>query len=220
MNEENRKPMIGDKFPETLVKTTHGMINIPDDYKGRWIVLFSHPGDFTPVCTTEFISFSEKAAAFDKLGASLIGLSVDQVFSHIKWTEWIKEKFNVEVPFPIIADELGIMAQQLGMVHPAKGTNTVRAVYIIDDKGVIRLQLMYPQEAGRNIDEILRILEALQTADKNKCAMPADWPSNHHLGRKVLVPPANNMDAIANRQKEIEKGDVESKDWWFCYREL
>ncbi|MGB8320852.1 MAG: redoxin domain-containing protein, partial [Ignavibacteriaceae bacterium] len=116
-------PMIGEKMPSIRVQTTHGIKNIPDDYKGKWLVLFSHPGDFTPVCTTEFVAFAKRNEEFKNLNTELIGLSIDQVFSHIKWVEWIKDKLNVQIPFPIIADDMGNVASKLGMIHPGKGTN-------------------------------------------------------------------------------------------------
>jgi peroxiredoxin (alkyl hydroperoxide reductase subunit C) len=152
MSNENQKfPLIGDKFPEMSVQTTHGVVNIPGDYKGKWVVLFSHPADFTPVCTTEFVAFAKRNDKFEELNAKLIGLSIDQVFSHIKWDEWIEEKLDVKIPFPIIADSTGEVAKTIGMVHPGKGSTTVRAVFIIDPKGVIRLIIYYPQEIGRNM---------------------------------------------------------------------
>lgn len=213
-------PLIGDHFPEMQVNTTHGMKNLPGDYAGRWFVLFSHPGDFTPVCTTEFIAFERLRKDFEALNCDLIGLSVDQVFSHIKWVEWIKENRNVDVQFPIIADELGRVSDALGMIHPGKGTNTVRSVFIIDDKGVIRLILYYPQEIGRNMDEILRALKALQTHEKHKVALPANWPNNEDLGDKVIIPPAANTKDAQARLDDAKAGKFECWDWWFCYKDL
>lgn len=163
---------LGEKFPEVEVITTHGRIKLPDYFKGKWFVLFSHPADFTPVCTTEFVEFARNYEKFKELNTELIGLSIDQVFSHIKWTEWIKENIGVEIPFPIIADDQGELAKRLGMISPYKGTNTVRAVFIVDDKGIIRAILYYLQEVGRNITEILRLVKALQTSDKYKVATP------------------------------------------------
>ncbi len=213
-------PLIGDHFPEMQVNTTHGMKNLPGDYAGRWFVLFSHPGDFTPVCTTEFIAFERLRKDFEALNCDLIGLSVDQVFSHIKWVEWIKENRNVDVQFPVIADELGRVSDALGMIHPGKGTNTVRSVFIIDDKGVIRLILYYPQEIGRNMDEILRALKALQTHEKHKVALPANWPNNEDLGDKVIIPPATNTKDAQARLDDAKAGKFECWDWWFCYKDL
>lgn len=207
--------LIGDKLPEMTVQTTKGMINIPGDYSGKWIVLFSHPADFTPVCTTEFVAFAKRDAEFKKLNAELIGLSIDQVFSHIKWVQWIKENVNVEIPFPVIADDMGKVAGTLGMVHPGKATNTVRAVFIIDPQAVIRLIIYYPQEIGRQIDEVLRALKALQIADTHKVAMPENWPNNELIGSKVINPPPKDV-AIAEEVLKKHEG----YDWWFTYREL
>ncbi|WP_297454756.1 peroxiredoxin [Persephonella sp.] len=218
--EEIRIPVIGEKFPEIEVKTTHGVKKLPDDYKGKWFVLFSHPADFTPVCTTEFVAFQKRKDKFDELNCELIGLSVDQVFSHIKWVEWIKEKTGVEITFPIIADDMGQVAQRLGMIHPKKGTNTVRAVFIVDDKGIIRLILYYPQEVGRNIDEIVRAVKALQTTDKYGVATPANWPENELVKDHVIVPPATSEEEAKERLKKAEAGEIECFDWWFCHKTL
>jgi peroxiredoxin (alkyl hydroperoxide reductase subunit C) len=218
--EEYRFPLIGEKAPQFKAKTTNGVINFPDDYKGKWVVLFSHPADFTPVCTTEFYSFQKKYEEFRKLNTELIGLSIDQVFSHIKWIEWIKEKLKVEIEFPIIADDLGSIAKMYGMIHPNKGTNTVRAVFIIDPKGVIRAILYYPQEVGRNIDEILRVVKALQVADNNNVAIPANWPKNELIGSKVIISPATSKKEANERLEKAKKKEIEAYDWWFCYKEL
>jgi len=208
-------PMLGDKFPEIEVQTTHGKIVLPKGYQGKWFVLFSHPGDFTPVCTTEFMAFASAQEEFEKLNCQLIGLSIDQVFSHIKWVEWIKEKMGVEIKFPVIADGMGTLAQNLGMIHPGKGSNTVRAVFVVDPNGMIRLMLYYPQETGRNIDEVLRIVKALQTADQNKVAMPANWPDNALLKDRVIIPPAADERTAKERLKSHE-----CYDWWFCHKKL
>ena len=216
MSEETYKfPLIGDKFPEMEVKTTHGVIKLPDHFAGKWFVLFSHPADFTPVCTTEFVAFQKRYEKFKELNTELIGLSIDQVFSHIKWIEWIKEKTGVEIKFPIIADDMGEVAKRLGMIHPGKGTNTVRAVFIVDDKGIVRLILYYPQEIGRNMDEILRAVKALQTSDKYKVATPANWPENELIKDRVIVPPASTVEEAAKRLQEYE-----CYDWWFCHKNL
>jgi len=210
----NSMPLLGDKFPEMQVKTTHGMKNLPGEYAGRWFVLFSHPGDFTPVCTTEFYSFAKRADQFEALNADLIGMSVDQVFSHIKWVDWIQDKLGLEIPFPIIADT-GAAADKLGMIHPGLGSNTVRAVFIVDDTGTLRWMVYYPQEVGRNVDEILRSLKALQIASANKVAMPADWPNNDLIGDRVIVPPAQT---VADARKRPQEYDC--YDWWFCHKPL
>jgi len=208
-------PLLGEKFPELEVQTTHGKMKLPDTFKGKWFVLFSHPADFTPVCTTEFVAFQKRYDEFQKLGCELIGLSIDQVFSHIKWVEWIKDKLNVEIKFPIIADDVGNVSTQLGLIHPAKGTNTVRAVFIVDPKGTVRAIIYYPQELGRNMDEILRAVKALQISDKEGVAMPANWPENELVGDEVIIPPASDEETAKKRLKEYE-----CFDWWFCHKKL
>ncbi len=213
-------PAIGDKFPELEVNTTHGKMKLPDAFKGKWFVLFSHPADFTPVCTTEFVAFQKRYDKFKELNTELIGLSVDQVFSHIKWIEWIKDKFGVEIQFPIIADDMGIVAETLGMIHPNKGTNTVRAVFIVDDKGIIRAILYYPQEAGRDVDEILRLVKALQTSDKYGVALPHKWPENELIGDHVIIPPASSVEEKKQREEAAKKGEIECFDWWFCHKKI
>ncbi len=208
-------PLLGDRFPEMEVKTTHGKMKLPEAFAGRWFVLFSHPGDFTPVCTTEFVGFSKRYEQFRELHCELIGHSVDQVFSHIKWIEWIEENLDVEVPFPVIGDDMGQVARRLGMIHPGKGTNSVRAVFIVDPDGILRLVLYYPQEIGRNLDEILRAVKALQTHEKNNVALPANWPENDFLGDKVIIPPPETREEATQRLIKYE-----GYDWWFCYKDL
>lgn len=206
-------PLLGDDFPEISVQTTHGPMNIPGDLKGSWFVLFSHPADFTPVCTTEFVAFQNRYKDFEDLNAKLIGMSVDQVFSHIKWVEWIKDNLDVEIKFPVIAANDQI-ALKLGMLHPGKGSNTVRAVFIVDPKGKARLILYYPQEIGRNIDEVVRALKALQVSDKQG-AVPANWPENDLIGDRIIVPPPSDQKTAAER-----KDQYECYDWWFCHKPL
>ena len=214
----NSMPLIGDKCPVFEAKTTHGMISFPNDarYDGKWIVLFSHPADFTPVCTTEFMAFQQRKEEFNKLGAELIGLSIDQVFSHIKWVEWIKEKMNVDIEFPIIADH-GDIGSKFGMVHPGAGSSTVRAVFIIDPAKNIRAILYYPAELGRNMDEILRMIKGFKVAEEKKVAMPAHWPENDFLGDKVIVPPATN---VVDAKARLEDKSIDCYDWWFCTKDL
>ncbi len=207
-------PLLGDKFPEMEVQTTHGVKRLPDDYKGKWLVLFSHPADFTPVCTTEFVGFAKLNDQFKEINAELLGLSVDQVFAHIKWHEWIKEKLDVEIPFPIIADNLGTVSNKLGLLHPGKGSTTVRAVYVVDPEGTIRLIIYYPQEIGRNLDEVLRAVKALQVSDSEGVATPANWPNNEFMGSRVIIPPATDVETAEQRLKEYE-----CYDWWFCHKE-
>ncbi|MEM3063555.1 MAG: peroxiredoxin [Nitrososphaerota archaeon] len=214
-------PLLGEAFPEMKVLTTHGEKTLPNDYKGKWFVLFSHPADFTPVCTTEFVAFQKRYDRFRKLNTELLGLSIDQVFSHIKWVEWIKEKLDVNIEFPIIADDQGKIADKLGLIHPGKGTNTVRAVFVVDDKGIIRLILYYPQEVGRNIDEILRAVEALQVSDKYGVAMPAQWPDSEVVGKDhVIIPPAKDIETAKKRLEAAKKGEIECFDWWLCHKKL
>jgi peroxiredoxin (alkyl hydroperoxide reductase subunit C) len=208
-------PLIGDKVPEFTAKTTHGVINFPKDYEGKWVVLFSHPADFTPVCTTEFVAFQKRYEEFKKLNTELIGLSIDQVFSHIKWVQWIKEKLGIEIQFPVIADDRGQIAELFGMIHPGKGTNTVRAVFIIDPKGILRAMLYYPQELGRNMDEILRMVKGLQVNDEHGVALPANWPNNELVGDEVIIPPATDCQTAAKRPQEYD-----CYDWWFCHKKL
>ena len=210
-------PLIGDKLPSLEVKTTHGIMKIPDDLFGKWFVLFSHPADFTPVCTTEFVGFEKRREEFEKLNCGLIGLSIDQVFSHMKWTEWIKANLGVEIKFPIIADDQGKVAAALGMIHPGKGSNTVRAVFIVDPEGTVRLILFYPQEVGRNMDEILRVVKALQVTDKNKVATPANWPNNMLIGDDVIIPPPGVEKTAKGR---VTGGEMACYDWWFCHKKL
>ena len=207
-------PLLGDKFPEMEVQTTHGPRKLPGDYKGKWLVLFSHPADFTPVCTTEFVAFAKRYDQFKEINTDLLGLSVDQVFAHIKWHEWIKEKLDVEIPFPIIADNLGTVSHKLGLLHPGKGSTTVRAVYVMDPEGTIRLIIYYPQEIGRNMDEIVRAVKALQVSDAEGVATPANWPDNDFMGSRVIIPPATDVETAAQRLT-----DYDCYDWWFCHKE-
>jgi peroxiredoxin (alkyl hydroperoxide reductase subunit C) len=218
--EEYRMPLIGDKFPQMEVRTTRGLLKLPDSYSGRWFILFSHPADFTPVCTTEFVAFQKRYDEFQKLQCDLIGLSIDQVYSHLKWEEWIKEKLGIEIKFPIIADNAGEISGRLGMRHrQAGGTQTVRAVFIVDPKGVIRAILYYPMELGRNMDEIVRMIKALQIADKGY-AMPANWPNNELIGDHVIVPPANTVEMISKRMEQEKAGEIKCLDWWLCYKKV
>ncbi len=219
MEEEKRMPLLGEKFPEIEVQTTHGKMKLPDAFQGKWFVLFSHPADFTPVCTTEFYGMQMRLEKFKELGAEVIGLSVDQVFSHLKWTEWIKKNLNVEIQFPIIADDTGAVAKRLGMI-PEGGTSTARAVFIVDPEGKIRAIVYYPPEVGRDWDEILRALKALQTSDKNKVALPHKWPNNELIKDHAIIPPAGTVDAIKEREEAKKKGEIDCYDWWFCHRSL
>ncbi|MCD6257930.1 peroxiredoxin [Candidatus Aerophobetes bacterium] len=212
---QSKMPLIGEKFPQIDVQTTHGKLKLPDYYSGKWFVFFSHPADFTPVCTTEFVAFQKRYDEFKKLGCELIGLSIDQVFSHIKWVEWIRDNLKVEIKFPIIADDTGKVASLLGLIHPGKGTNTVRAVFVVDPQKTIRAILYYPQELGRNMDEILRMVRGFQISDKNQVAIPANWPNNELIKDEVIIPPPSDEKTA----REIVK-KYECFDWWFCHKKL
>jgi len=212
-NEKTTMPLLGDNFPSLKVQTSHGEMNIPEDFKGKWFVLFSHPADFTPVCTTEFVAFQKRYDQFKDLGCELIGMSVDQVFSHIKWIEWIKDKLDIEIQFPIVAAN-DTIAHKLGMLHPQKGTNTVRAVFIVDPNSKVRLIMYYPQEVGRNMDEIVRSVKALQTSDKQG-AIPAGWPNNELIGDRIIVPPATSEKLAKER---LADKNLECFDWWLCHK--
>lgn len=202
-------PRINDPAPDFEAKSTQGVIRL-SDYKGKWVVLFSHPADFTPVCTTEFVAFAERAKAFAERNAQLIGLSVDSVPAHIAWLRNIEQHFGVKIDFPVIADLDMKVAQKYGLIHPgASETATVRAVFIIDDKGIVRALIYYPMNLGRNIDEILRALEALQTADAHACSMPANW----RPGEKVVVPPPQTLADAAARAQSSE---YEVVDWYLA----
>ncbi len=206
-------PLLGDDFPEMELVTTQGVLKLPQDLKGSWFLLFSHPADFTPVCTSEFVSFEQHAKEFEDLGVKLIGMSVDQVFSHIKWVEWIKDKLGVNISFPVAAANDSI-AEKLGLLHPGKGTNTVRAVFIVDPKGKVRLIVYYPQEIGRNISEFVRAAKALQISDTG-VAVPADWPNNSLIKDRVIIPPPKTVKEAEERLKKYE-----GFDWWFCHKPL
>jgi peroxiredoxin (alkyl hydroperoxide reductase subunit C) len=208
-------PTIGEKFPEMEVNTTHGRIKLPDHYKDKWFILFSHPGDFTPVCTTEFVAFAKRYDDFTTLNTELIGLSVDSNISHMKWVEWIKDNIKVKIPFPVIADQTGNVSKTLGMIHAQSAAETVRAVYIVDPNSTIRAILFYPLELGRNMDEILRMVKALQVGGKYKAAMPANWPNNEIVGEHVIVPPPRAVEEAEKRPKEYE-----CLDWWLCHKEV
>jgi len=207
-------PLLGDRFPEMEVQTTHGAMRLPEAFRGKWFLLFSHPADFTPVCTTEFVAFQKRYDKFKELGAELIGLSIDQVFSHIKWVDWIKENLDVEIQFPIIAGTETI-AKRLGLIHPGKGTNTVRAVFIVDPEGIVRAVLYYPQELGRNIDEFLRMIRGFQIADKEGVAIPANWPNNELVADEVIIPPASDVETARQVVNQYS-----CYDWWFCHKKL
>ncbi len=203
-------PLIGEKAPDFEAVSTKGKIKL-SDFTGKWIVLFSHPADFTPVCTTEFAAFAERQEEFKKRNVQLIGLSIDSVFSHIAWLRQIEKYFGFKVDFPVIADLDMKVAHLYGMIHPGGGTTAaVRTVFAIDDKGTVRAIIYYPSSNGRNMDEILRLVDALQYSDKHGVATPANWK----VGEKVIVPPPSTKDDADKRMKE----NYEKVDWFLSYK--
>lgn len=215
-------PRIGDKAPSFTAKTTQGVINFPEDFSGKWKILFSHPADFTPVCTSEFMTFASMQKDFDALNCQLVGLSVDGLYSHIAWLRTIKDKIeykgmkNVEVTFPLIEDITMEVAKKYGMIQPNENsTQAVRAVFFVDPKGIIRTIIYYPLSLGRNFDELKRILLGLQTADEFGVALPADW----RPGDDVIVPTAGSC-GVAKERMEITSEDMHCYDWFFCTKKL
>jgi peroxiredoxin (alkyl hydroperoxide reductase subunit C) len=215
-------PRIGDKAPEFKAVTTQGPIDFPADYKGSWVILFSHPADFTPVCTSEFMTFAHMEEQFAQANCKLVGLSVDGLYSHIAWLRTIKEKIeykgmkDIEVKFPLIEDITMDVAKKYGMIQPSESTTkAVRAVFYVDPDGIIRTIIYYPLSLGRNFDELYRVLIALQTADKFSIATPADW----RPGDEVIVPTAGSCGTAKDRMEGKEK-DVTCYDWFFCTRKI
>lgn len=213
----NPMPRINEPAPEIHAKSTHGMIHITDyTSQGKWVMLFSHPADFTPVCTTEFVEFARHKADFDRLNVQPIGVSVDSIYAHIAWIRSIEENFKVKVTFPLIADLDQKVAQAFGMVHEAvSDTATVRAVFFIDPKNTIRALLYYPLNLGRNVDEIVRVFEALQTAEKHSVSMPANWKP----GEAVIVG-APITQADAEKRVASSGQGLEVTDWYFSKKKL
>jgi len=200
---------IGDKAPDFSAETTHGPMKFSEWAGGNWVVLFSHPADFTPVCTTEFVGFAERADAFAKRGVKLIGNSVDSIFSHIAWVRDIEKSHNVKVPFPVIADLDQKVARLWGMVHePTSATATVRCVFFIDPKSVVRAIIYYPMSCGRNMDEILRVVDALQIADEKAVATPANWKPGEDC---IMPPPRTQGDA----EKRVADKSLKVTDWYY-----
>lgn len=214
-----RMPLIGDKAPAFKAVTTQGEINFPEDFQGKWVILFSHPADFTPVCTTEFMTFASMAEEFEQLNTQLLGLSVDSLYSHIAWLRKIQElewkgMENVEVKFPLIEDIRMEVARKYGMIQPGQSnTQAVRAVFIIDPQGIIRTILYYPLSTGRNFDEIKRIVQALQKTDAENVATPADW----RPGDDVIIPPAGSC-GVARERMENQGEDTYCLDWFMCFK--
>ncbi len=211
-------PLIGDPAPEFEAVTTNGKVKFPADYKDKWVILFSHPADFTPVCTTEFMTFTKMSDEFKALNTELIGLSVDALHSHIAWLrgikdiEW-KDMKGLEVKFPLIVDVSMNVAHKYGMIQSQSSTAAVRAVFIVDPKGIVRTILYYPASTGRNFQEIKRIIIALQKADAEGIATPADWKP----GEDVIVPPPGTMKDAQDRVTNVKEGDT-CKDWFLCFR--
>lgn len=215
----NKMPLLGDPAPEFTAVTTQGEINFPSDYKGKWVILFSHPADFTPVCTTEFMTFAALKKDFEALNTELVGLSVDSLYAHIAWLrkigelEW-KDYKNLEVTFPLIEDIRMVVAKKYGMIQPNQSNQqAVRAVFVIDPKGIIRTILYYPLSTGRNFDEIKRIIAALQKTDSENCATPADW----RPGDEVIIPPAGSCGVAKERMGKKEDG-TRFLDWFLGFK--
>jgi peroxiredoxin (alkyl hydroperoxide reductase subunit C) len=205
-------PRLNEPAPDFEAKTTHGVRKLAD-YRGKWLVLFSHPADFTPVCTTEFMAFAKYYPEFQKLNCELVGLSIDSYYAHVAWVRNIKEKFGVDIPFPIIEDLSMKVAKDYGMIQPgASDTSAVRATFIIDPNGVLRAMVYYPMTNGRSIPEFVRLVAALQTSDAHKVATPEGWQP----GDKVIVPPPQDVNAAEARMNEGH----ECTDWYFCRKSL
>lgn len=205
-------PMLNELAPDFEAKTTQGVKRL-SDYEGKWLILFSHPADFTPVCTTEFIAFAKAYGRFQALNCELLGLSIDSNFAHLAWIRNIKEKFGVEIPFPVIEDLSMEVAHSYGMIQPgASETSTVRAVFIIDPQGVLRAMAYYPMTNGRSVAEFLRLLQALQTSDEHKVATPEGWQPDEPV---IVPPPTTAMDA-----EERKSQGYEYVDWYFCKKNL
>jgi peroxiredoxin 2/4 len=207
-----RLPRLGEPAPCFEAETTMGTIRL-QDFAGNWLILFSHPADFTPVCTTEFIGFAGLQEEFRRLNVELLGLSIDSVFSHLAWVRNIEEKFGVKIQYPVIADLDRKVASLYGMVMPGESkTETSRCVFVIDPKGILRAMIYYPLTTGRNMQEILRLVKALQTSDANGVATPANWQP----GEPVIVPPPRTQEALEER---LQAG-FDCKDWYFCKKNL
>lgn len=206
-------PRLGSPAPAFEAETTFGPVRL-EDFKGSWLILFSHPADFTPVCTTEFLAFAAIAPELKKRKVDLLGLSIDSTYSHIAWVRNIEEKFKVKIPFPIIADLNKEVATAFGMIMPGESkTETSRCVFVIDDKGIVRAMVYYPLTTGRNMDELLRLVDALQTSDKHGVATPANW----RPGDKVIMPSPKTVEDAAAR---VQAKGIECTDWYFCKKAL
>lgn len=205
-------PRLNEPAPDFRALTTHGDKSLAD-YRGKWLILFSHPADFTPVCTTEFMAFARRADDFAALNTDLLGLSIDSHYAHIAWVRSIKESFGVDIPFPIIADLDMKVAQAYGMIQPgASDTQAVRATFVIDPEGVLRAMIYYPMTNGRSVDEFLRLIKALQTSTEYGVATPENWQP----GQDVIVPPPQTAEAAEARMAE----GYDTTDWYFSTRSL
>lgn len=220
MEEQQRMPLIGEKAPSFKAETTQGPINFPDDFRGKWVIFFSHPADFTPVCTTEFMTFASMQEEFEKLNCKLLGLSIDSTYSHIAWLRTIKEKIeykgmkNVEVNFPVISDLTMEVSKAFGMLQPAESTTqAVRAVFMVNPEGLVRAILYYPLSNGRNMEEIKRMLIAMQTSDAHKVATPANWAP----GEDVIVPPPGSC-GMAKERVETPAEGTRVLDWFLTFK--
>ena len=206
-------PRLNENAPAFDAETTEGRKTL-DDYRGQWLVLFSHPADFTPVCTTEFMAFAQREAEFAKRNCALLGLSIDSTHSHIAWVKNIKDNFDVEIGFPIIADLSMDVARAYGMIHPgAADTSAVRATFLIDPDSKLRAMVYYPMSNGRSIDEFIRLLDAMQTSDTHGVATPENWKP----GDDVIVPPAKTATEAMAR---MHNGEYNCKDFYFCTKSL
>lgn len=209
-------PRLNEPAPDFEAPTTQGVKKL-SDYRGRYLVLFSHPADFTPVCTTEFVAFARHFPEFQALNCDLIGLSIDSTFAHLAWMRNIKEKIGQDIPFPVIADLSMKVSNAYGMIHPGSSeTSTVRAVFVIDDRGILRAMVYYPKDNGRSIPEILRLVKALQTTDKHKVATPEGWQP----GDKVIMPAPATLEAADKRMFEAAQEGYECIDWYLCKKDL
>ncbi len=220
MEQPIRLPLIGEKAPTFEAETTQGLIRFPDDFKGHWVIFFSHPADFTPVCTTEFMTFASMQKDFEELNCKLLGLSIDSTYSHIAWLRTIKEKIqykdlkDIEVTFPVISDLTMDVSRAFGMLQPAASTTqAVRAVFMIDPEATVRAILYYPLSTGRNMDEIKRMLVAMQLSDKHDVATPANWQP----GDDVIVPPPGSCGS-AKERVENASADTKVLDWFMVLK--
>jgi peroxiredoxin (alkyl hydroperoxide reductase subunit C) len=216
----SRMPLIGEKAPSFVAETTQGTVNFPEDYKGKWVIFFSHPADFTPVCTTEFMTFANMADEFKQLNTELLGLSIDSTYSHIAWLRTIKEKIeykgmkDIEVNFPVISDLTMEVSKKFGMLQPAASTTqAVRAVFIMDPKAIVRAILYYPLSNGRNMDEVKRLVIAMQHSDEHNIATPANW----EIGDDVIIPPPGSCGTAKDRVDQAGD-DYNCLDWFICLK--